>query len=96
MKTLLHAQWHGKHVTVSSDRFYIQNGFNNRFRINIKVEETCLLPTRFCKGTVHQANQDIIDTLGGLPNYIAKILNDAALCEQKRRARPMHEQLSLF
>lgn len=96
MKTILKARWCNKRVTASIDRFYIQDGFNKTFRMKIKVEETYSLPDHFIKGAVHSANQDIIETFGGLPNYVAKILDDAAIQKQIRRTTPIDEQLTLF
>jgi hypothetical protein len=96
MKTVMKAFWHGKRVVVKADRHYRVDGFNRTFRIKIQVEETSLLPECFIKGTSHKANIDIIETVGGLPNYITKILNEAAEREYMRKTTPIEEQLSLF
>ena len=92
MKTVLKAFWHDKRVTVKADRHYIQDGFNKSFHIHIKVDDTYLLPERFIKGTSHKANSDIIDTVGGLPKYIGKLLDDAAKREYMRLTRVINEQ----
>jgi hypothetical protein len=38
---------------------------------------------------------DIINTAGGIPNYINKILDTAALREHQRRNQPIKQQLTL-
>jgi hypothetical protein len=96
MKTVLKAFWHGKRIIVKADKYHRIDGFNRTFRINIQVEDTDLLPECFINGTSHKANIDVIETVGGLPNYIAKILNEAAEREYMRKTKPIEEQLSLF
>ncbi|WP_133471322.1 hypothetical protein [Paraglaciecola marina] len=96
MKTVLKEKWHNKRVTVSIDKHYLLDGFNSSFTMRIKVDETSALPSRFIKGAIHKANKDIVETMGGLPNFIAQLLNDAAKQEYMRRTIPIKEQLSLF
>ena len=96
MKTILKSAWNNKRVRVSISKCYLPGGFYRSFNMCIKVEDTSLLPSRFVKGTTHKANQDIIETMGGLPRYIASILNEAAKREYQRRANPIKEQLRLF
>lgn len=96
MKTILNSHWNKKRVTVSISEYYFPNGFNASFRMRIRVEETYLLPSKFDRGFVHTANIDVINTIGGLPNYVAKILNDAALNEQRRRKQVIDEQFILL
>lgn len=96
MKTVLKAKWHNKRVIVSIDQYYLSDGFNASFTMRIKVEETPALLSRFTKGAVHKANKDIVGTMGGLPNYVAQLLNDAAMREHMRRTTPIKEQFSLF
>lgn len=94
MKTILKATWNGKKVIVKVAERYEPDGFNNNVRFKTQVEETWLLPERFAKGTTHKANMDIVETMGGIPNYIGKILDDAARRELKRRQTAIKEQLS--
>ena len=94
MKTVLKARWQGQKVIVKAAQRYEPNGFNNSVRFNTQVEQTWLLPERFTKGTTHKANMNIVETVGGIPNDIGKILDDAARCEQKRRNKPIKQQLS--
>ncbi|REL26930.1 hypothetical protein DXX93_10350 [Thalassotalea euphylliae] len=96
MKSILKALWHDKRVTVSINEFYIIDGFNRCFRMKICVESTCLLPSKFTRGATHIANMDIVETLGGLPRYVAKILDDTARQEHTRRTKPIVQQLRLF
>lgn len=96
MKTVLKAYWYGKRVTVTVVPYYLQNGFNASFRMRIKVADNALLPQRYMSGSTHKANIDIVKSVGGLPSYVARVLNTAAIYEQRRRAQPIKEQLSLF
>lgn len=96
MNIIMKAHWNNKAVIVFRDRYFLFKGFNTAFRLKIKVQETHLLPNRFVKGVVHSANIDIIETLGGLPNYVAKLLDDAARKEYIRRNKVIDKQLSLF
>lgn len=96
MKIILKAFWHGKRVTVSISHHYEQDGFNRHFHMKIKVEEAYLLPNCFIRGATHKANMDIINTLGGFPKYVSKILDDAARREEIRRKTMIEEQLKLF
>ena len=64
--------------------------------MRIKVEESQLLPSRFSRGMTHKANIDVIDTVGGVPNYVARLLDHVVQQEQVRRQKPIKEQLSLF
>jgi len=96
MKTVLKSTWNNKRVVVSIAERYHPNGFNSAFQMRIRVEDTHLLPSKFVKGYMHLANRDIIDTLGGLPNYLALILNNAYCIHQEKQTRPIKEQLCLF
>jgi hypothetical protein len=95
MKTILKATWNDKKVIVKAAQYYEPDGFNNSVRLKIQVEATWLLPERFIKGAPHKANMDIINTAGGIPNYINKILDTAALREHQRRNQPIKQQLTL-
>ena len=94
MKTILKAYWHGHNVTVKAAEHFEPNGFNNTVCLYIKVAETHRLPKRFIRGTRHKANLDIIETTGGMPKYIGRLLDAAAMQEHKRRTSPIVEQLS--
>lgn len=94
MKIVLKAKWTDKKVIVKTAEYYKPDGFNRSFHLWIQVEDTWSLPERFIKGTTHKANMDIIETMGGLPNYVSKILNDAAIREKMRRDTPIQQQLS--
>ena len=93
MKTILKATWNDKKVIVKAAQYYEPDGFNRNFKLKIQVEETWLLPECFIKGTTHKANMDIVETMGGIPNYIAKILDDVARREAKRRNATIKRQL---
>lgn len=96
MKIILKSRWNNKTVIVFRDRYFLFNGLNTAFRLKVKVQETHLLPNRYVKGALHIANIDIVETLGGLPNYVAKLLYDAARKEHLRRTKAIDKQLSLF
>lgn len=96
MKIILKSRWNNKTVIVFRDRYFLFNGLYTAFRLKIKVQETHLLPNRYVKGALHIANIDIVETLGGLPNYVAKMLDDTAKKEHIRRNKVIDKQLSLF
>lgn len=96
MNIIMKAHWNNKAVIVFKEKYFLSNGFNTAFRLKIKVQETHLLPNRFVKGVLHTANIDIVETLGGLPNYVSKLLDDAARKEHIRRTKVIEKQLSLF
>lgn len=96
MKVILKSRWNNKAVIVFKEEYFLSNGFNTAFRLKIKVQETHLLPNCYVKGALHIANIDIVETLGGLPNYVAKLLDDTAKKEHIRRNKVIDKQLSLF
>ena len=96
MKTILKSRWQGKRITVKAGISRMAGDVDKTLRLKIQVEETHLLPGNFVKGITHKANIDVINTMGGVPHYIKKILDDAARQEDARRTNPIERQLSLF
>ena len=45
---------------------------------------------------IRVTSMDIVETMGGIPNYIAKILDGAAKRQQKRRGKPIKQQLDFM
>lgn len=94
MNNIIKTQWHDKAVKVAFSASFMA-GLNDRtLSLKITVEETTLLPSSFARGHSIKANADIINSVGGLPRYIKKVLDDAARREQKRRNTPIATQLS--
>lgn len=94
MTNIIKTQWQDKAVKVTLSASFMA-GLNDRaLHLKITAEETTLLPSRFARGYNVKANADIINTVGGLPRYIKKILDDAAKREAKRRSQPIKQQIS--
>lgn len=94
MKNIIKTQWNDKAVKVALSASYMAGMSDRTLNLQITVEETTLLPSSFARGHIVKANADIINTVGGLPRYISKVLNEAARREQKRRSQPITTQLS--
>ena len=94
MTNIIKTQWQEKAVKVALSASFMAGLNDKTLYLKITVEETTLLPSRFARGHSIKANADIINTVGGLPRYIKKLLDDATRREAKRRNAPIKQQLS--